>query len=331
MSRLDDVHGLVLFSVGRTPITLGGVLAGVTIAVLFFLAARLVGLLLRRLRERSSHGREALYIVQKLVTYGLAILGVTAGLSTSGLDLSSLAVFAGAVGVGVGLGLQGVVKEFVSGLVLIFDRVLNVGDFIEVGDQRGVVQEIGPRAVRIRTNDKVDLVVPNSKFIEGPVVNWTFHGAARRIRVPFTVATAADRKTVREVVLDAARRVPFTLPETEEHKIQVWMTGFGDNCAKFELVVWPTLDAVKRPGAMQAAYTWAIADALEAAGIKTSDSHVDQLKALFGLATDESAKLGQDGAAVAEAPAPTAAQEDNDAAEEVARREPIQAPGPLVP
>ena len=269
MSELGDFRSLVLFAVGRTPVTLGGVLAGLTIALAFFLAARLVGLVLRRWRERASHGREALYIFEKLATYGLAIIGVLVGLSVAGLNMSSLAVFAGAIGVGVGLGLQGIVKEFVSGLVLIFDRVLNVGDFIEVADQRGVVQEIGPRAVRIRTNDRIDLVVPNSKFIEGPVINWTLHGAGRRMHIPFGVPANADRQKVRDAVLAAARSVPFTLPESEQHKTQVWMTGFGDKGPNFELVVWPTLDAVKRPGSVQAAYTWAIADALEAAGIKT--------------------------------------------------------------
>ena len=128
MQHLSDFRGLVLFAVGRTPITLGGVIAGLTVTLLGFGAARLAGLALRRLRGKVHHGREALFIVEKLATYGLAFLGFIAGLSTVGLDLSSLAVFAGAVGVGVGLGLQGIVKEFVAGLVLIFDRVLNVGD-----------------------------------------------------------------------------------------------------------------------------------------------------------------------------------------------------------
>ena len=102
------------------------------------------------------------------------------------------------------------------------------------------MQEIGPRAVRIRTNDMIDLIVPNSKFIDGPVVNWTLHGVGRRMHIPFSVASEADRKTVREVVLAAARSVSFTLPESEAHKTQVWMTGFGDNGNNFELLVWPT-------------------------------------------------------------------------------------------
>src|SRR4051812_14295294 len=174
MQDFSRLAGFVLFAIGRTPVTLGGVAAGVAVAVVFFLAARLAGYGIRRLSSHTRHAAAALYIVRKLVTYSLVILGVLAGLSTMGLNLSSLAVFAGAVGVGVGLGLQGIVKEFVSGLVLIFDRVMGVGDFVELEDgKRGLVQEIGPRAVRVRTNDMIDLAIPNSKFIDGPVVNWT--------------------------------------------------------------------------------------------------------------------------------------------------------------
>ena len=149
MEDLGGLGGVVLFAFGRTPVTLGGIVAGLTVTAVVLLIARLTGIGIRRLRTRSRYGREALYIVEKLATYGLTIIGIVAGLSTVGLNLSSLAIFAGAVGVGVGLGLQGIVKEFVSGLVLIFDRVLNVGDYVELPDgKRGLVQEIGPRAVR---------------------------------------------------------------------------------------------------------------------------------------------------------------------------------------
>jgi small-conductance mechanosensitive channel len=284
MDDLDHVNRFVLFDVGRTPVTLGGVIAGLAVIAVALVAARLAGSGIRRLSARSRHGSAALYIVQKLVTYGLVILGVMAGLSTVGLNLSSLAVFAGALGVGVGLGLQGIVKEFVSGLVLLFDRVLNVGDYIELDDgKRGMVQEIGPRAVRVRTNDNIDLIVPNSKFIDGPVVNWTLHNRTRRIHIPFSVAYGVDRQKVRQVVLEAAASVPFTLPETEDQKSQVWMTGFGDSGLNFELLVWPTLEAVKRPATMHAAYTWAIADALERAGVEVPFPQVDvRLRSLFG-------------------------------------------------
>jgi small-conductance mechanosensitive channel len=276
MQHLSDFRGLVLFAVGRTPITLGGVIAGVIVTIAGLAAARLASIGLRRLRARARHGREALYIVQKLATYGLTLLGIMAGLSTVGIDFSSLAIFAGAVGVGVGIGLQGVVKEFVSGLILIFDRVMDVGDYVEFeGGKHGLIQEIGPRAVRLRTNDGIDMIVPNSKFTDGVVINWTLHGRTSRVHIPFSVAPGSDRRQVCEVAAAAARSVPFTLPESETAKTQVWLTGFGAASLDFELVVWPSLDGVKHPGGMKAAYTWAIFEALETAGIETPSSQLD--------------------------------------------------------
>jgi small-conductance mechanosensitive channel len=311
-------------------VTLGGVLAGFAVLLAAIIAARLAGAGIGRLRSRSRHGDAALYIVQKLITYGLVILGVIAGLSTVGLNLSSLAVFAGALGVGVGLGLQGIVKEFVSGLVLLFDRVLSIGDYVELEDgKRGLVQEIGPRAVHIRTNDNIDLMVPNSKFIEGPVVNWTLHNRTRRIHIPFSVAYGSDRQKVRDVVLDAARSVPFTTPETEEQRSQVWLVGFGDSALNFELLVWPTLDAVKRPATMHAAYTWAIADALDHAGIEVPFPQTDvRLRSLFGHEGGEALE-----ALRLETPrgrrAPKSRASTNDAAEDLSR--PLPPPDPPEP
>ncbi|MBL8774252.1 MAG: mechanosensitive ion channel [Phenylobacterium sp.] len=326
--ELDELRGLVLFAIGRTPVTLGGLVAGAGMIVAGLLLARLAGAGIGRLRGRVRYGADALYIVQKLVTYGLAIFAVIAGLSTVGLNLSSLAVFAGAVGVGVGLGLQGIVKEFVSGLVLIFDRVLNVGDYVELADgRRGLVQTIGPRAVHVRTNDNIDLIIPNSKFIEGPVVNWTLHGRGRRIHIPFRVAYGSDREKVRSVVLEAARSVPFTLPETETERSQVWLVGLGDSGLEFELLVWPTLDAVKRPAAMQAAYTWAIAEALDRAGVEVPFPQMDvRLRSFFGQEGERALDALRLDHPQADQPAATGSPSTNDAAEDLAR--PLPGPEP---
>lgn len=329
MPELPDLRGFVLFVIGHTPVTLGGVLAGFTVMFLGFAVARLSGMALRRLRTRSRNGREALYIVEKVTTYGLAFLAVVAGLSTLGLNLSSLTVFAGALGVGVGFGLQGIIREFVSGLLLIFDRVLNVGDYVELPDgKRGLIQEIGPRAVRIRTNDNIDLIIPNSTFTNGPVINWTLHDRTSRIHIPFNVAPDSDRRKVREVALAAAHSVPFTLPDSDGHKTQVWMTGFGTYGLNFELVVWPTVEAVKRPAAMNAAYTWALADALEAAGIQTAYPRLDlRLDSLFGQEGEEAlAALKLHRPRPSKPPPVERAGADNDAAEEVDR--PFDEPDP---
>jgi small-conductance mechanosensitive channel len=293
-------------------------LVAVAIVVAAALVARLVTQGLRRLRGRSNVGRPLIYIVEKLAGYGLVLVGLFVGLSTLGIDLTSLAVFAGALGVGVGLGLQGVVREFVSGLVTIFDPFVNVGDFVELdGGVRGEVIEVGPRATRVRTNDGLNVIIPNSKLIETQLVNWTLKDGTRRIHVPFAVAYGVDKAQVRDVVLAAAKAVPFTLPDTDSRRSQVWLIGFGDSALKFELVVWPTVDAVRRPSAMHAAYTWAIEDALRAAGIEIPFPQLDlRLRSLFGRESAEALRaLGLAQGDRTKAPRPDVATSTNDAAD----------------
>jgi small-conductance mechanosensitive channel len=184
------------------------------------------------------------------------------------------------------------------------------------------VVEIGPRATRIRTNDNINVLVPNSHLIEKPVTNWTLKGDTRRIHIPFSVAYGADRACVRDAVLKAARESPFTLPETDLRKSQVWLVGFGESGLDFELLVWPTKDAVKRPAAMHAAYTWAIADALDAAGIEIPFPQTDlRIRSILGREGDEALEaLGlrapkprREAESVEATPAPAV----NDAAEDV--------------
>src|ERR1051326_3119176 len=290
-ANAPDILSLRLANIAGTPITLAGLLLAVAIVVISFALSRIAVRLISRLRRRQSHGGAALYILEKLTGYGIAIIGVLFALSSMGLNLSSFAVFAGAVGVGIGLGLQGVVKEFVSGIVLLFGRELKVGDFVELSTTpavRGTVWEIGARATRIRTSDSLDIFVPNSRFIEERFANWTLKGDTRRIHIPFQVSCSADKAKVRDAVLAAAKTLPFTMPDEGNRRTQVWMTSFADSALNFELVVWPTLEAVKRPAAMQAAYTWAIDDALRAAGIEVPFPQRDlHIRSVFAREGDE--------------------------------------------
>ncbi|MET3835297.1 small-conductance mechanosensitive channel [Brevundimonas sp. UYEF29] len=333
---LDTIEQSQIARIAGINLTLGGLVSAGVILLIAFAAHWLVTRSLRRVRERSDRSRQAIYLLERLAGYGIIVVGVMSALSAAGLNLSSLTVFAGALGIGVGLGLQGVVKEFVSGLFLIFDRMVSVGDYIEIEDIgiRGAIMEIGPRATRVRTNDNVNVLVPNSRFIEQPVTNWTMKGDTRRIHVPFTVAYGSDRGQVRDAVLAAARASPFTLPETEARKSQVWLVAFGDRGLSFELVVWPTRDAVKRPAAMHAAYTWLIADALDAAGVEVPVPQTDlRLRTAFGLDGEEALK--RLGYGVGSPPRPTGPQSPartaNDAADDVMADDEVEMPEPPAP
>jgi small-conductance mechanosensitive channel len=281
LERLDTFE---LLKLGKASVTVGGLAAAVLIIAAALFAARLTSAGLQRLRARAAGNAASLYVVEKVLTYGLVVIGFVAGLSTMGLDLTSLTVFAGALGVGVGLGLQGMVKDFASGISLVFERLVAVGDFVELpGGQRGVVHEVGPRATRIRTNDSTDLIVPNSVLVNDLVINWTLRNTNRRIRVPFVTAFGVDKQRVREAVLKAAKSVPFTSADDAVRRTQVWLVGYGEHALKFELIVWPTVEAVRRPAAIFAAYTWAIDDALREAGVEIPYPQRDiRVRGLFG-------------------------------------------------
>lgn len=273
-----------LVQLGKSSITVGGLAAAILIIALAVLASRIVASALRRVRGRASQAAPSIYIFEKLATYGLVVFGIIAAFSTLGLDLSSLTLFAGALGVGLGFGMQGIVKEFISGLVLLFDKLIRIGDYIELQTgERGIVAEIGPRATRVRNNDDLDVLIPNSRLIEAPVTNWTHQNGARRMHIPFIVAYGADKEKVREAVLRAAHHIPFTLKDTSARKTQVWLVGFATHGLNFELVVWPALEAVKRPNATHAAYTWAIEDALRAGGFEIPLPQQElRVRSLFG-------------------------------------------------
>jgi small-conductance mechanosensitive channel len=322
--QLSELFSRPLFTLGGTPITLSGVMVALVIMVGSYLLARVTVGLIARLRGRMTDGGVALYILEKFAGYGIFFFGILFALSSIGLNLSSLAVFAGAIGVGVGLGLQGVVKEFVSGLVLLFDSIINVGDYIELpgsGGLRGVVHEIGARATHIRTNDNLDIFVPNSRLIEERFINWTLQGETRRIHIPFSVAYGSDKARVRDVVLAAARSIDSTLPDEGMRRSQVWLVSFGDSALNFELVVWPSLRAVKRPASMEAAYIWAIDDALRAAGIEIPFPQRDlRLRSILGREGDaglEALGLARPAPPVG-ATEPVTTMSRNDAAQELA-------------
>ncbi|MFT4955471.1 MAG: small-conductance mechanosensitive channel [Brevundimonas sp.] len=326
LQALEKIENAPVLRLAGTSITAGGLISAAIILTVALVLAWLATRGIKRLRARSSRSGGALYLLEKLVGYGLIVAGGMLALSATGLNLSSLAVFAGALGIGVGLGLQGVVKEFVSGIFLIFDRMVSVGDYVEIeGGARGAIMEIGPRATRIRTNDNINILVPNSQLIEQPLTNWTLKGDTRRIHIPFSVAYGADRGLVRDVVLAAARSSPFTLPETETRKCQVWLVNFGESGLDFELLVWPTQEAVKRPASMHAAYTWAIAEALDQAGIEIPFPQTDlRIRSLFGREGDDALEVMTTGKAPRPKTPPrkprkkaASAASENDAAEDL--------------
>lgn len=258
------------FSLGDIQLNILNVIYIVIILAIAWWVSKLARRAIERLSSlRPNMSHASVYTLNRLLHYMIMTVGFLIGLSAVGIDLSKFALFASALGVGVGFGLQTLVSNFIAGLMLLFEKSLKVGDFIELESGiSGEVREINIRSTLITTNDNIDIVVPNSVFVNGHVMNWTMRDVYRRIHVPFGVAYGSDKESVRQAGLEAAASVRHTLSSDENRKPQVWLTSFGDSSLNFELIVWLTSDAVKRPGAVQADYLWAIETALRKYGIE---------------------------------------------------------------
>lgn len=207
-----------------------GVLLGLVIA-----ASAVTNLLRSRILQATGINRGAQEGVAILVKYTLIFVGAVTILQIWGIDLSSLALIASALGVGIGLGLQNIAKDFVSGLIMVFERPIQVGDFIDFGEFLGTVERIGARSTEIRTLDHVSIIVPNSRFLEQEVINWSHRNPVSRIRLPVGVAYGTEPEKVRMALLNACQENAQILHSPAP---QVFFTGFGDNALNFELLVW---------------------------------------------------------------------------------------------
>ena len=231
-----DVLFYSFFKIGPLPITpvflIKAALFVFALMTVSHLAQRLVlGRLLRRLS--ISEGQK--FALGRFTTYLLFLGGLFVGLQTLGVNLSSLVVFGGAVGVGVGLGLQNVVSNFVAGLILLVEQPIRMGDRIETGNTLGDVVKIAARSTWVRTNDNVVIIVPNNEFINNPVTNWTANDPNVRLSLPVGVAYDSDPEKVRELLLQAAEAHPEVL---KEPRPDVIFTDYGDNSINFSLRVW---------------------------------------------------------------------------------------------
>ncbi len=240
------------------------------ILTITYLLSWVVRTALQRLKDRRHITQtHSLYAASRILHYLIITVGTLIGLSSLGLDFTSIALIAGALSVGIGFGLQTTVNNFVSGLILLFDRSLKVGDYVELdASLRGTVREISVRATRINTNDNVDVVVPNSEFVSTRLVNWTMVEGFARLRVQFGVAYGTDKELVKKVALEACERVDYTLKHMPAHEPQLRLINFGDNSLDFQLLVWVNRSGVQRPGRARAAYMWELETGLSAAGIE---------------------------------------------------------------
>lgn len=182
---------------------------------------------------RMSRGSQE--IISIITKYGLICLATVILLQAYGLNLSSLALIGSALGVGIGFGFQDIARNFASGIVLLFERSIQIGDFIQVGEHQGVVEEVRTRSIVLKTLDRISIIVPNSRFLSEEVINWNHRQSVSRIHLPIGVAYGSDVIKVKEALLEAAEE---HLEVLRNPSPQVFFTEFGDSCLNFELLVW---------------------------------------------------------------------------------------------
>lgn len=262
--RIRKLLEVPLFELGGKPLTLWSLLyVAVLLVLLFVVAGKLRRWIANRALNRTRLDLHARQTVGSVTRYVLLLIGLLIIVETAGIDLTILNVLAGAVGIGVGFGLQNVVSNFISGLIIMFERPIKIGDRIVVDNIEGDVVEIGARSTVILTNDNINIIVPNSKFITENVVNWKYNDAKVRFIIPVGVAYGSDARKVERLLLEVAAAEPDVL--TDPPPVVRFM-AFGDSALQLELRAWST-NSVNRKGRLLSALNFAIYEKFREHGI----------------------------------------------------------------
>jgi len=230
-----------LISVGGTSLNTYNVLfSTLSLLIGLWIARHLRKLLLAKLSQTSGFDKSTVYTIATLVFYGVTIITLLISFSLLGFDITNLAIVAGALSVGIGFGLQDIAKNFISGLLLLFDRSIKVGDFIELTNSglRGTVEHIRVRSTIVKTADELDVIVPNSQFLSDQVINWTMSSDFLRLHIPFGVAYGSDVEKLQKIILELAANLPDVIKNDPAHQTAVWFTAMADSSLNFELLVW---------------------------------------------------------------------------------------------
>ena len=249
---------------GELEFTLGGVATFVIGVLVAVYASRLVRFLLNEeILSRVAWPPGAKSTTATLAYYGVLFAGLLLALSAAGIETSQFALVVGALGVGIGFGLQNVVNNFVSGLILMFERPIQPGDIIDVDTLQGRVIEIGLRATRVQTWEGAEVIVPNGTMLSGNLINWTLSDTSRRVEIPVGVAYGTSVRRVLDLLVKVAQQQPDAMKDPAP---VVLFTGFGESSLDFSVRFW-TRDAATAVAARSEAGV-AISEALEAEGIE---------------------------------------------------------------
>ncbi|MEP0823072.1 MAG: mechanosensitive ion channel, partial [Ignavibacterium sp.] len=231
---LKEILGVPVFKLGAFELTVGTLLYLLFFtALILYLSGKIKRWTTRLLAKRSSMDIGRREAAGAITSYVFLVIGFLVVIQTAGIDLTTLNVLAGAVGIGVGLGLQNIANNFISGIIILIEQPVKVGDRIVVGDVEGDIIHIGARSTRVLTNDNITIVIPNDQLISQNVINWSHNDNRIRFRIPVQVAYGTDARLVERVLLDVAQANQDVLKEPPP---SVRFREFGDNGLKFDLL-----------------------------------------------------------------------------------------------
>ena len=239
LGPLSDALGVVLaanWTIGQLTISIGRILGFAVAVWLAIYASRITQVLLRDdVLPRFALPRGVPNAISTIANYAMVLIGLLMGASILGIGLSNLTLIVGALGVGIGFGLQNVVNNFVSGFILIFERSVQIGDTIQLSDLQGTIVHIGLRASQMRTFNGSEVIIPNSELISNRLVNWTMSDRRRRYDVALGIAYDSDQKHVHDVLLGVLESDAEVL---KDPKPAVVLEGFGDSALNYRLYFW---------------------------------------------------------------------------------------------
>jgi len=260
-----ELFTTTLFTLGKSSISLGTIIYFIiAFIVLSYISKRFKQFLINKVLVKANFEKGTSNSIGMIARFILIFVGTIIIVQGAGIDLSSLSLLAGALGVGIGFGLQNITDNFISGIIILFEKPIKVGDRIEVGNVEGDVINISVRATTVLTNDNISIIVPNSEFISSRVINWSHNDRNIRYRIPVGVSYNEDPKVIKDVLLSVAQENPNVL---EKPIPMVLFDEFADSSLNFNLVVW-TASHTDKPKVLKSELYFSIFEKFKEKGIE---------------------------------------------------------------
>ncbi|EDZ62829.1 mechanosensitive ion channel, MscS-like protein [Sulfurimonas gotlandica GD1] len=267
-----------LFIFNERPISLFSLFKAIALIILGFTIGMLYKRWIARLsRKWSDLSMMSVRLATNIGYYLIVIIFFMIAISSLGIDMSSISLIAGALSIGIGFGLQTVVSNLIAGIILMFERTIRIGDAIEINDSlHGVVTDMRIRSTTIRTFDNIDVIVPNSSFVQNNVVNWTMEDKIKRLHIPFSVAYDTEVEDVEKAIFDALNKSSLYFIHNDDDRMpRIRMTMMNSSSVDFELLVWIEWNSQLKNVSMKSDFLILIYNALRANNIKIPFPQLD--------------------------------------------------------